>query len=583
MKFRTRILLLCSAALLGLVVLSLVSLSTLHRNLLQQRTTELSNLVLLAHAAAQKAYDQEKAGTLTKEEALAQAKRAIGSFHKEDKYFFVRGYTDDVNYVHPNPKRIGIVDANVGKAAGERYRAALAGTQIGTVMAKGTRPGVKEEVDKLYAIVKFEPWDWIIGYGDYVDDIEETFWRSAAVLITISALLTLVIATLAWGMLRALARQLGGEPQYTAEVVQQIAEGNLSIDVHTRPGDETSLLHAVRLMRDKLTVMVGQVRDSTQSITTASAEIAAGNHDLSSRTENQASALEETAASMEQLGSTVRQNADNARAANQLAVNASQVAEQGGSVVAEVVDTMKGINEASSKIADIIGVIDGIAFQTNILALNAAVEAARAGEHGRGFAVVASEVRALAGRSADAAKEIKSLITASVSRAEQGSELADKAGTTMAEVVSSIRRVTDIVGEISAASQEQSQGVAQVGEAITQIDHVTQQNAALVEEMAAAASSLSTQAHDLADAMSVFRLVQNASHSPLAASVAAVARRPAAPAPVAAKPAAAAVVDKPVATRKSAAPVAGAVTPAALPAAKPKPAAAGQEDDWESF
>ncbi|ANY63356.1 hypothetical protein MA05_16320 [Comamonas aquatica] len=551
MKFRTRILLLCSAALLGLVVLSLVSLNTLHRNLLQQRTTELSNLVLLAHAAAQKAHEQEKAGTLTPQEAQAQAKRAIASFHKDDKYFFVRGYTDDVNLVHPNPKRIGIVDANVGKAAGERYRAALAGTQIGTVMAKGTRPGVTEEVDKLYAIIKFEPWDWIIGYGDYVDDIQHTFWRSAVVLIGISALLTLVIAALAWGMLRALTRQLGGEPQYTAEVVQQIAEGNLNIEVHTRPGDQTSLLHAVRLMRDKLTAMVGQVRDSTQSITTASAEIAAGNHDLSSRTENQASALEETAASMEQLGSTVRQNADNARAANQLAVNASQVAEQGGSVVAEVVDTMKGINEASSKIADIIGVIDGIAFQTNILALNAAVEAARAGEHGRGFAVVASEVRALAGRSADAAKEIKTLITTSVSRAEQGSALADKAGATMAEVVSSIRRVTDIVGEISAASQEQSQGVGQVGEAITQIDQVTQQNAALVEEMAAAASSLSTQAHELEQAMAVFRLAQNAG-----SSVSSELR---------ARPAAAAA-------------------PTALPAPKPKPAApAGQEDDWESF
>jgi methyl-accepting chemotaxis protein len=259
-------------------------------------------------------------------------------------------------------------------------------------------------------------------------------------------------------------------------------------------------------MQSSLVQLVLQVRQGSESVATASAEIAQGNHDLSARTEQQASALEETAASMEQLSATVRQNADSAAQANQLAQSASSVAVQGGDVVAEVVTTMQGINESSRRIADIISVIDGIAFQTNILALNAAVEAARAGEQGRGFAVVASEVRSLAGRSAEAAKEIKLLISASVDRVAQGTVLVDKAGATMTEVVSAIRRVTGIVGEISAASGEQSAGVSQIGEAVIQIDQVTQQNAALVEEMAAAASSMKNQARDLVNAVAVFTL-----------------------------------------------------------------------------
>ena len=506
MKLKTRILWLCAATLLGLVALSAVALTTLYQSMMKERTAQLSNLVVLAHAAAQKAHDKEKSGALSREDAIKEATRTIGSFVDKDKYFFVRGFSNDVNYVHPNPKRIGIVDEKGGKEAGVRYRAALQGVVVGTVTAPGTRPGAKEPVDKLYAIIKFEPWDWIIGFGDYVDDIENAFWRNTAILMSIAGVLMLVIALMAWQMLRTLVHQLGGEPQYAADVVKQIAEGNLAVEVHTLPGDTTSILHAISAMRDNLAHLVRQVRDSTDSITTASSEIAAGNGDLSARTESQASALQETAASMEQLTSTVQQNAANARRADELARAASDMAVRGGEVVHEVVGTMGSIEQSSRKIVDIISVIDGIAFQTNILALNAAVEAARAGEQGRGFAVVASEVRGLAQRSAAAAKEIKTLIDDSVAKVGIGTQLVERAGTTMGDVVQGVKSVTAMVAEISAASSEQSAGIAQVNQAVTQMDQGTQQNAALVEEALAAAQSLSQQALALSQVVGKFRV-----------------------------------------------------------------------------
>jgi len=317
-------------------------------------------------------------------------------------------------------------------------------------------------------------------------------------------------------------------------VARHVGEGDLAVEIEVQGQNEFSqLLQALKLMRDNLARVVGEVRQGTDTIATASSQIAAGNQDLSSRTEEQASSLEETAASMEELTSTVKQNADNARQANQLAVSASGVAVRGGSVVTQVVQTMGAINTSSKKIVDIISVIDGIAFQTNILALNAAVEAARAGEQGRGFAVVAAEVRSLAQRSAAAAKEIKTLIDDSVEKVGEGSRQVADAGKTMDEIVDSVKRVTDIMAEITAASQEQTQGIEQINQAITQMDQVTQQNAALVEEAAAAAALLQVQAGGLLQTVSVFRLGSASGHHEAAPAHSPTAKRaaPAQPPP----------------------------------------------------
>jgi methyl-accepting chemotaxis protein len=335
----------------------------------------------------------------------------------------------------------------------------------------------------------------------------EADYKQAKLLLIIANVINAIMAvTLGWLVTRSITKQLGGEPMQAAALAQAVSSGDLTQEVKLELGDSNSMMAHLKAMQDSLIEVVGNVRHGSEGVSSASAEIASGNNDLSARTEQQASSLEETAASMEQLSATVTQNADSARQANQLAHGASAVAVKGGEVVNQAVSTMKDINESSRRIADIIGVIDGIAFQTNILALNAAVEAARAGEQGRGFAVVASEVRTLAGRSADAAKEIKMLINASVERVEQGTMLVDQAGITMNEVVASIKRVTDLMGQISSASNEQAAGVSQVGEAVVQMDQVTQQNAALVEEMAAAASSLKSQAQELVQVVAIFKL-----------------------------------------------------------------------------
>jgi methyl-accepting chemotaxis protein len=433
------------------------------------------------------------------------------------------------------------------------------------------------------------------------------FTQARMLLLSGLAVMIAIGAAIGWFVSSRIVRSAA----QAARSVQHIADGDLSQPIVVTSRDEIGkLLEGLVAMQARLRETVTGIRRNAESVATASAEIAVGNSDLSVRTEQQASALEETAASMEELSSTVRQNADNARQGNQLAISASSVAHNGGEVVGKVVTTMNEISAASKKIADIIGVIDGIAFQTNILALNAAVEAARAGEQGRGFAVVAGEVRALAQRSADAAREIKTLISSSVQRVEEGSTLVDQAGSTMRDVEAAIQRVTDIVGEITAASSEQSTGVSQVGEAVTQMDRMTQQNAALVEQSAAAAESLKRQAAQIVEAISVFKLGGEAA-APAAAkptfakptfAKASVAKAPVAP-KAARAPAAAKSVVKPAAAAAAAwnggdrrgpdraKNVARLASPKASAAAAPAPAAAAivvkdtatGTDGWESF
>jgi len=393
-----------------------------------------------------------------------------------------------------------------------------------------TRPMVKTYIDTAWQLVKVSKVDaeaaqhaasalqtafsgleqQMAALSDTIEktgDQLNTHAKSSVNQTVLSIAVALALATAAMiGLALWLARRMTQPMAHAVAVADRLAQGDLTCSVQPSGNDETmQLLQSMSRMQENVSGIVREVKSNAERVATASAEIAQGNNDLSSRTEQQSSSLERASSSMEELGTTVRQNADNAGQANQLAMSASSVAVEGGDVVAEVVNTMKGINESSRKIADIIGVIDGIAFQTNILALNAAVEAARAGEQGRGFAVVASEVRSLAGRSAEAAKEIKALIVTSVERVEQGTALVDKAGVTMNEVVTSIRRVTDIVGEISVASSQQSAGVSHVGQAVMQMDQATQQNAALVEQSAAAAESLRQQAAQLVQAVAAFK------------------------------------------------------------------------------
>ena len=415
-------------------------------------------------------------------------------------------------------------------------------------------PSLKIVLGALDSLVAYEAQQ----AAQAATDAETLSASARAYMIILGSVAVLLGAFVAWIITRSITHPINA----AVAVAETVASGDLSSHIVVNSSDETGrLLGALKAMNDSLLGVVAQVRHGTDAISTASSEIAAGNLDLSSRTEEQASSLEETASAMEELTSTVKQNADNARQANQLAKSASEVAVRGGSIVSQVVDTMGTINESSKKIVDIIGVIDGIAFQTNILALNAAVEAARAGEQGRGFAVVATEVRNLAHRSASAAKEIKELIAASVANVDTGSRLVNEAGQTMGDIVDSIVRVTDIMGEITSATHEQTIGIEQINMAIAQMDEVTQQNAALVEEAAAASQSMQEQAGELAHVVGFFK---TGNHVASAAKPSPVRAAPAAPA--IARPAA-----RPAPVRKAV---------AAAPARRGNAAA---ESEWEEF
>jgi methyl-accepting chemotaxis protein len=459
-----------------------------------------------------------------KEEQIVLAEKRIAD-DKEKAGVALKAYAETVTTSEEKPFLAAI------QSAEQRYYA----TQPELLKTSRSTEGVTDALRDVYAgssrtafneleaaveiAIQFQTKGADVAY-----QTSQTQYATARITIVALILVSIAIGALfAW----VITRSITAPVNKALTLAEAVAAGDLTSDIQSDSRDEMGqLLRAMTGMTESLVKVVSNVRSGSEGVATASSEIAQGNHDLSSRTENQASALEETAASMEELSATVKQNADNARQANQLAQSASTVAKQGGDVVNQVVETMKGINDSSRKISDIIGVIDGIAFQTNILALNAAVEAARAGEQGRGFAVVASEVRSLAGRSADAAKEIKSLINASVERVEFGTALVDKAGETMTEVVHSIRRVTDIMGEISSASNEQADGVSQIGEAVSQMDRVTQQNAALVEQMAAAASSLQNQSEDLVLVVASFKLRANEGVSRTTVRSAAPASKP---------------------------------------------------------
>jgi methyl-accepting chemotaxis protein len=515
MTIAKRLMILVGAALLVVAIVGGAGLYALRHALLAEREEQIVNMLAMAENSLNHYYSLEQSGKLTRAQAQEAAKVALGTMlNKGKSYFWVR-LPDGTTVVHPKAENIGKVlegETMDGKPAGPTYAAGMVREHFFLVKMKANLPDGTLS-PKLNGIFAFNQWNWWIGTGFFLDDIDRTFQAVAMKSLTVFLLGMTLLSVLGWRVIRFVTGTLGGEPAYAAEVTGKIAASDLSEQVQLKPGTEGSLLHAIAAMQAQLSGTVQHIRSSARSIASASQEIAAGNLDLSSRTEEQASSLEETAATMEELTATVKQNAGNAAQATRLADDASQLANKGGAVVARVVDTMGAISQSSRKVADIIGVIDAIAFQTNILALNAAVEAARAGEQGRGFAVVATEVRNLAQRSATAAREIKALIEDSVQQVSHGSVLVDQAGTTMKDIVQGVQSVVGIMNEIRTASQEQTQGIEQINEVITQMDAVTQQNAALVEEAAAAAESLQRQAAELEMAVSSFKLAGNGQES----------------------------------------------------------------------
>ncbi|KWF17765.1 methyl-accepting chemotaxis protein [Burkholderia pseudomultivorans] len=479
--------------------------------MLDERKEGIANLVDSAAGIVKAYYALAQGGTLTEADAKRDALASLAAMRYGDSgYVFVMD-SKPVVLMHPTlPKLVGTQVGDYldpdGKPLFVTILNAAKATGSGFAEYRGRLPHSETAVPKISYVTRFAPWDWNISSGVFLKDIDTVYYRTLAGHLVVVLLIGLVISAAMLVIIRNVRGSLGGEPDEAAALATRIAQGDLTQPVLVRAGDRTSMMAAMRDMQARLQATIGGIRQSAESIASASRQIAAGNDDLSQRTEEQAASLEETAASMEQLTATVKQNADNARQASGLANSASEIARAGSDVVNRVIGTMGEIDDSSRKIADIIGVIEGIAFQTNILALNAAVEAARAGEQGRGFAVVAGEVRSLAQRSATAAKEIRTLIVDSVERVRNGSTLVGQAGTTMGEILQAVARVTDIMGEIAAASEEQASGITQVGRAVTQMDQVTQQNAALVEEAAAAAASLQEQAARLRDAVGAFRV-----------------------------------------------------------------------------
>ncbi len=590
LSFKMKIGLLVAVALIAVALLTITATLQSRQQILDARKEQLVTAVQAAHGIVLGYQARAKAGTMSEADAQKASAEAVslsryGGPEGKSEYYYI-WTLDGVGVMHPirtewaGQNMIGKVKDGSGVDIIVALMDGMKNSRDGKafVPTNFPRPGTTNPVPKLQYIMKVDGWNWMVGSGLYTDDVD-VLVRRQLIVGGIQLLVALVIIGGIGGLVfRSVIRQVGGEPVVAYGAMSEVAKGNLGVDLP--PAQPGSIMDGLGQMVGSLRKLVSEVRSATDSIATASSEIAQGNTDLSHRTEQTASNLEETASSMEELTSTVQQTSGSAQTASQLASSAAEVAARGGAVVSQVVTTMSEINASSRKISDIIGVIDGIAFQTNILALNAAVEAARAGEQGRGFAVVASEVRSLAGRSAAAAKEIKELIGASVERVESGTRLVADAGQTMDEIVGSVKRVNDIIAEIYAATSEQSQGISEVNQAVMQLDQMTQQNSALVEQSAAAASSMREQAQSLAQVVSVFRLGQDdrvtaatpipvrraPPPAPAPKPVAAPARPKAVPAPTAHKQPALAAARKPAA-------------PAPAPAAAPGKA----DDDWETF